>query len=279
VLKIRRRGLPKGWYPGTEEDIRGQLRRWSPVPAAVSAIAGVVPHAGWEFCGSMIASVLVSLSDDIQTVVVLGGHNPAGGLFINYSEDAWELPAGLYSRDSAYVDSVEKSLTEDMPSIEERNVDNTVEVVMAMAGVVKPRSKWAAWRVPSDERAIRFGELLAEAADREGRSVAVIGSTDLTHYGPNYGFMPPESRNDPVTWVEKRDRLMLDAIVSGDAERALQLSESHHSACSIGGAIAAMSFALSKGRDKGQLLSYSTSRDIYPSPSFVGYGAVIWGSE
>lgn len=227
----------------------------------------------------MIASVLVSLPDDIQTLILLGGHNPAGGLFVKYSEDVWELPTGQHFRDSAFADSVEKSMTEDMPLIEERDVDNTVEVVMAMAGAIKPRSKWVAWRVPSDERAVRFGKLLAETAENEARSVAVIGSTDLTHYGPNYGFMPPESRRDPVKWVEKRDRLLLDAVVSGNAKRALELAESHHSACSIGGAIAAMSFAISKGQDKGQLLSYATSRDIYPSPSFVGYGAVIWGSE
>ena len=61
-----------------------------------------------------------------------------------------------------------------------------------------------------------------------------------------------------------------------DIDGALERAARERSACSIGGAAAAMSFARATGAHSGRLLGYMTSHDIRPDESFVGYAGIIY---
>lgn len=282
VVNIRNRALPEGWYPSSEGEIRELLSEWKPKfhsrVGLRDIIAGIVPHAGWVFCGSIIADVLSSFQKNLETIIVLGGHNSPGGPVIEYSEDCWSLPSGDLSRDKGLSERIKVNLPEDISMVGERSVDNTVEVIMPLIAVMYPDVKWAAWRLPSDKSSIEFGKILASTVKETGKRVAVIGSTDLTHYGANYGFTPRESLKSPVTWVKERDSRILRALAELEGKKALELAVEEHSACSAGAAVGAMTFARSLGCSNGQILNYSTSRDVHPSSSFVGYGSIIWES-
>ena len=279
-MNIRNRTLPEGWYPSSEEEIRDLLSLWRPNFASGAgkkgAIAGIVPHAGWTFCGSMIAEVLSSFEKNLETIVVFGGHNPFGGPLIEYSEDFWNLPGGRLERDIELSEAVMSKVPSGLKVLKERSTDNTVEVIMPLIGALFPHVKWAAWRLPADSQAINFGKILADAVKETGSKTAVIASTDLTHYGPNYGFTPGESLESPVPWVEGRDREILNAMTGFDGEKVLELARRDKSACSAGAAAGVMNYAGNMGCNRGRILKYATSRDIYPSDSFVGYGSVIW---
>jgi AmmeMemoRadiSam system protein B len=107
--------------------------------------------------------------------------------------------------------------------------------------------------------------------------VAVIGSTDLTHYGPNYGFTPQGTGPAALAWVrEHNDRRLLDNLLALQHERTLELARRERSACSAGAAVAAARFAELRGSHRGHLLEYATSHDLYPGSSFVGYAAIIF---
>jgi len=110
------------------------------------------------------------------------------------------------------------------------------------------------------------------------RKVAVIGSTDLTHYGPNYGFSPAGQGERALSWVrDVNDRHVVDALTAMDCSSVLELASRERSICSAGGALGAMSFALGMGVTKGQLLRYMTSHEVRPAQSFVGYAGVLYG--
>ncbi len=237
-------------------------------------LAGVVPHAGWIYCGSIMADVLLRLPDDVETVIVLGGHNPPGGAFISYHYDQWNTPTGSHPVDSEFVRRVEESFEEKF--VDERLADNTVEVVMVMALALKPGLRWSAWRVPSDNRALSFGKTLAGIASESDRRIAVVGSTDLTHYGKSYGLITDETLNTPIQWVKDRDSSILEALVNFEGKKALTLAVEDQCACSGGGAVAAMSYAYNCGARRGRVLSYGTSFDVSPGDSFVGYAGVVW---
>jgi AmmeMemoRadiSam system protein B len=277
-VKIRERGLPDGWYPGSEQEIMDLIHSWPLERSAGSALAGIVPHAGWSFCGSMIADVLRLLPANLDTIVVLGGHNPPGMPPIRYSEDAWDMPSGRLFRDVEFSDHVESLLPDNCLPEDERFADNTVEVIVPLVAAIHPGVKWTAWRLPADIRAVVFGEAIAAAALNLGRRTAVIGSTDLTHYGPNYGFMPAESEENPIEWVKQRDMRILEAIAEFSYDLVLDLATRLKSACSAGAAVGTMAYAGKTGAKSGRILGYSTSRDVFPSPSFVGYGGLIWES-
>jgi AmmeMemoRadiSam system protein B len=112
------------------------------------------------------------------------------------------------------------------------------------------------------------------------RKIAVVGSTDLTHYGDNYGFSPHGRGPDAVRWVkEVNDRRVVEALLSMDLEKAIELAGREQSACSVGGAVTAARFAQKLGARNGQLLEYRTSYDISPSPFFVGYAGIIYSKS
>jgi AmmeMemoRadiSam system protein B len=119
--------------------------------------------------------------------------------------------------------------------------------------------------------------MIFHAASRLGRRVAVVGSTDLTHYGNNYDFSPMGGGEKALHWVkEVNDRRFIDCLLSMDAAEALERAIKERSACSVGGALAAMGFARAGGIAAGKLVDYRTSSDIVPADSFVGYAGVLY---
>lgn len=132
-------------------------------------------------------------------------------------------------------------------------------------------------RAPPSSLAADLGAALAEAAAALGRRVAVAGSTDLTHYGRNYDFSPAGGGAGALEWVrDVNDRRILESMLALDVGAALKRAAQERSACSVGGAAAAMGFARATGARSGKLVGYMTSHDVHPGESFVGYAGILY---
>jgi AmmeMemoRadiSam system protein B len=272
-MSIRPRSLPAGWYPAGEAQTRGQIEAFLREVAGPDqkACAGVVPHAGWEFSGRLACRLFACLDPEIQTVAVVGGHLSPGGGVLAAFEEAYETPLGAVPADLELL----ACLRERLPVAEDRWADNTVEVQLPLLRHLAPRARALALRAAPSSEALALGEALEACAARLGRKLAVIGSTDLTHYGPNYGFAPRGTGPEALAWVrDHNDRRLLEALLGMQLERVLELARRERSACSAGGAVAAARFASLAGAARGQLLEYATSHDRYPGSSFVGYAAI-----
>jgi AmmeMemoRadiSam system protein B len=140
-----------------------------------------------------------------------------------------------------------------------------------------PRAKVLGMRAAPSRDADRLGRALAESARGLGRKVGVAGSTDLTHYGSSYGFSPAGSGNKALRWVrEVNDHRFIESLLAMEFDSALERALRERSACSAGGALAALSFARENGVREGKLLRYSTSFDVHPAESFVGYAGILY---
>ncbi len=107
-------------------------------------------------------------------------------------------------------------------------------------------------------------------------SILVFGSTDLTHYGPNYGFAPKGYGPEAVKWVkEVNDKKFIDQALKLDGPGMLKAAQEDQSACSAGGAVAAVAAAKADGAHKAALIDYYTSYDVMPGDSFVGYAGMV----
>jgi AmmeMemoRadiSam system protein B len=126
-------------------------------------------------------------------------------------------------------------------------------------------------------KAEQLGKEVAEIAKKEGIPILAIGSTDLTHYGPNYGFLKKGVGPASVAWVKKEnDKGFIDRALKMDAEGLLNHALENDSACSAGAAVSAMATCKALGSEKGVLLDYYTSYDIMPDDSFVGYAGILY---
>jgi AmmeMemoRadiSam system protein B len=274
-MKIRSRQLPPGWYPGSGAAVRAEIEAMLGAERSLSgkALAGIAPHAGWSFSGSIAAAVVASLSSAIDTLVVVGGHLGAGGGILAAGEEGYETPLGNCTADLPLRDYLNRHLS----VRDDRYADNTVEIQLPLIRCLLPEAQVLALRAAPGPVALDLGARLAEAEQALGRRIAVLGSTDLTHYGPNYGFSPHGRGREAVRWVkEVNDRRIIDSLLDLDLEEALRRGIAEMSACSAGGAAAAAAFARRKGVIRGELLGYANSYDLYAGDSFVGYAGISY---
>jgi AmmeMemoRadiSam system protein B len=274
-MKVRPRTLPPGWYPGGRSQTILEIEKFSRSfrKPEKPAVAGIAPHAGWSFSGSIACHVFQSIPRDTDTVVVVGGHlAPHSGLLAAF-EEGYETPLGLLDSDLELLELLGETLS----IHDDQYADNTVEVQLPLLKYLHPRAKALNMRASPSEEALQLGAALAEAATVLKRKIAVVGSTDLTHYGGSYGFSPHGSGPKAVKWVkEVNDKRIVDALLALELDNALEYASREQSACSVGGAVAAARFAARTGAEKGKLLEYKTSYDVYPGPSFVGYAGIIF---
>jgi AmmeMemoRadiSam system protein B len=132
-------------------------------------------------------------------------------------------------------------------------------------------------RFAADISSFEAGKDISRLAAALKKKINVLGSTDLTHYGRNYGFMPQGTGEEALRWMrEVNDAAFIKAVEAGNSEEALRRAEKDLSSCSAGAVLGAMGFAEEEKLAKARLLEYGTSADMQkdevPS-SFVGYAA------
>jgi AmmeMemoRadiSam system protein B len=281
-MNRRKRVLPRGWYPidgkDSKKEIESYLEGWTPSQLQLAkGLGGIVPHAGWYFSGKLAAKVFYSLKlkNKVDVVVLYGGHLSTEDLPRIVTEEACETPFGDIEIHAGFVKNLMKSM--DMRKESPTSGDNTIEIQLAMVKYFFPETKLVATRSPLSLKAEALGKEVAEIAKKEGISIVAIGSTDLTHYGPNYGFLSKGVGPASVEWVKKEnDRGFIDRALRMDAEGLLKHAMENDSACSAGAAISAMATCKALGSEKGILLDYYTSYDIMPDDSFVGYAGILY---
>jgi AmmeMemoRadiSam system protein B len=80
--------------------------------------------------------------------------------------------------------------------------DNTVEIQLPMVRRFFPDVPIVAVHSPASERAVRLGAAVTSLVSARGLKAVFIGSADLTHYGPNYGFSPKGTGAAARGWVK-----------------------------------------------------------------------------
>jgi len=276
------RALPRGWYPvdkkECQREIESYLEGWSPSQLPLSkGLGGIVPHAGWYFSGKLAAKVFhtLKLKSKAEVVVLYGGHLSAEDLPRIVTEDVCETPFGDIEVHANFIKNL--MITVEMKKESPTSGDNTIEIQLAMVKYFFPEAKLVAIRSPLSPKAETLGKEVAEIAKKEGIPILAVGSTDLTHYGPNYGFLTKGIGPASVKWVkEENDKGFVDRALKMDPTGLLKHALENDSACSAGAAVSAMATCKALGAEKGILVDYYTSYDIMPDDSFVGYAGIVY---
>jgi MEMO1 family protein len=252
-----------------------------------SIVSGIVPHAGWAFSGSTAAIVFAAIKKKhpkVDTFVIFGaahsyiGHPPAV-----YDKGAWITPLGEIAIDEALADAVIESKT----AISDRDAhdsEHSMEVQVPFIQHIFPGAKLVPILTPPDDDAILLGEIVASliSSDDE-KKIVCLGSTDLTHYGPRYGFTPKGTGSDGLKWaMDVNDKQFIDLSLKLQPEDMLQSAEENYNACGAGAAAATVTVARALGRKKGVLLAHTNSNEIMQrkmnssSRESVGYAAIVF---
>ena len=276
-MQIREYSLPSGWYPREAEEVSrflSDFQRNGPFSRAA-----VAPHAGWYYSGRIAARASACLQPESQTVIVIGGHlSDSPPLFA--MEDAVRTPFGPMPIDK----ELRGVLFKNLDGREDRYRDNTVEVLLPMVRFFFPQAGLLWLRLSAQSSSFEAGKIISREAAKLDRKVNVLASTDLTHYGVNYGFIPQGRGEAALRWVrEVNDAAFIKAVEGGKSDEVLRCAERDFSACSAGAVLGAMGFAREEGLGAARLLEYATSAEMRGDgeipDSFVGYAAMAFGLQ
>ncbi|MCP4721746.1 MAG: AmmeMemoRadiSam system protein B [Desulfobacteraceae bacterium] len=271
------------WYPGTAGECDTAIQQFLKEGRGRLAgdfAGGIVPHAGWHFSGSIacrvIASLLPKAPNAIDTILLFGAHMHRQSQPFTMGHGFIETPFGEIEVDKELV---EKIAGNNIQKLSPKNFpdENTLELQYPFIKYFFPKAKIAVIGVaPSDFAAI-IGGMAVEEAKKLGRHIRVIGSTDMTHYGPDFGFTPAGVGEKAVEWVAgENDRKAIEAMEKMDEAGIIAQGLDNKNMCCPGAVAATLSACKKNGAVKAIELDYATSFEKSRSNSFVGYAGMLY---
>jgi len=280
------------FYPGQHDSCIGEIHECleaatigGQLPETIAA--GIVPHAGWTFSGSLAAMVFSAIKqqhEKVHTFVIFGAaHSYFGASPAVSDRGVWETPLGEVVIDEELADAILKTgqaVSDQRAHLSEHSIEVQVPFIQYLfAG-----AKIVPVVVPPTGQAVALGTSVGEIiGQQEGRKIVCIGSTDLTHYGPRYGFAPMGTGKNALEWAKKvNDKKFIDTALKLEPEDLLAGAVKDGNACGPGAAAATVAAAKKLGCRRGILLEHTTSNEIMlekmgtTSADAVGYAAIVF---
>ena len=291
-MQTRKSIVAGQFYPGQHDACIDEINDF--IDSIVSSellpegiVAGIVPHAGWTFSGSLAAMVFSAIRqqhEKVHTFIIFGAaHSYFGGVPAVYDRGFWETPLGQAPVDEELADEV----IEAGPGRSDRSAhqsEHSIEVQVPFIQYLFAGAKILPILVPPTQEAITLGENVGEIISRnKEKKIVCIGSTDLTHYGPRYGFTPMGVNSKALRWADSvNDKKFIDAALKLEPKALLATAAENCNACGPGASAATIAAAKKLGSKQGLLLAHTNSNEIMrskmgtSSADSVGYAAIVF---
>jgi AmmeMemoRadiSam system protein B len=293
------------WYPGTAGECETAIRKFlreGQGKLTGDFVGGIVPHAGWHFSGSIACRVIASLQSTvpestggigadgpsgandhagaiapIDTILLFGAHMHRQSEPFIMTSGGVETPLGDIEVDGQLAENIAKGVSIRKRSPKKFPDENTLELQYPFIKYFFPDAKIVVCGVAPTAFAAIIGGMAVEEAAKLGRRIRVIGSTDMTHYGPDFGFTPAGVGEKAVEWVTtQNDRNAVAAMEEMNTTKVIAQGLDHRNMCCPGAAAATIGACKEKGAVKAVSLDYATSFERSGSDSFVGYAGVVY---
>jgi len=281
-MKARKPVFAGSWYPESASECERQIKEFIKDAKTISGIkpvGGIVPHAGWYYSGKIACNVIKILSEAgaPDVLLIFGMHLHAGSPRFLMKEGSWETPFGEIEIEERIAARLAEKYSFEIETAQRFTCDNTIELQLPFIKYFFKNVKIVPMGVPPVEESLTIGRDAVKIAKGLGLKVMVLGSTDLTHYGENYGFVSHGTGAQAVKWVKnENDKRVIDAMLEMNPGKVIKEALSNDNACCAGAAATAISAAKELGASRAELVTYTTSYDISPGNSFVGYAGIVF---
>jgi AmmeMemoRadiSam system protein B len=283
-MKTRRAMFAGSWYPDSAAACEREIATFiknakGPAADEKKLVGGIVPHAGWYFSGNIACNVIHRLKQEPlpDVIGVFGMHlHPASPRYM-MTEGSWETPFGDLPIATELARDLAERFEFNIETADHFNRDNTIELQLPFIKYFFENAAIVPMGVPPAMESLDVAKAVVEIAAGLGLKLKVLGSTDLTHYGLNYGFAPKGVGTLAVEWVrDENDKRIIDAMLAMNPERVIREALESQNACCAGAAAAAITAAKQLGATEAETIAYATSYDKSPGDSFVGYVGVVF---
>ncbi|NCA81924.1 MAG: AmmeMemoRadiSam system protein B [Opitutae bacterium] len=215
--------LAGAWYDANPSRLKAELEgylRNAKAEADPALFAVVVPHAGYAYSGpcAAVGAKALAACPELRRVVVLGfSHRVrmANQISLPARETHYRSPLGETPLDAAAIAALLKHpLFSDIPA--SRRGENSVEMQLPLLQVALAGRDWKLVPVTLGQldEETRGQAATALAALMDGHTAWVV-SSDFTHYGPNFGYVP--FRTNIAENLRQLDGGAVEKILAGDA--------------------------------------------------------------
>lgn len=284
------------FYPDTEHKCKHEIEKMKNFYKQLNVenlnfkniIAGVVPHAGWVFSGKISFSAINAIKDinkNVDAFVLFSANHSAWiSKTALMNEGSWQTPFGEIPVDD---DLANKILKEGEIYIEANHYahadEHSVEVQLPFIKLLFPDAKIVPIMPTINNDAIKVGKIVGDVVKKEkeerNRKIVIIGTSDLTHYGSNYGFAPKGYGTDALKWVKENDKKMIDLMLNLEEDKIIDEAHKNMNACGPSAISSTLASAKVLGSKRGMLIDYTTSYDVFPRygmDSIVGYAGILF---
>jgi AmmeMemoRadiSam system protein B len=273
------------FYPSNKDELRKQVEKFFSSLDVASLKqreirAAIVPHAGYTYSGKCASFVYHLLRNSrFDTFIILGTNHSGLGDKVSLSIEDFDAPFGRVESDIDIVEDLISWMRDvDVGVSEEAHrYEHSIEVQLPFLQLVQKKFKVVACVLrdlrPRDAEEIgRTISSIIKKHEKKGKKIFVLASSDFTHYGKAYGFVP--FSQDVRENLYELDERAIGQILRLDT--AGFLAEASKTVCGKD-AIACL-IETAKNLDlKPEKLCYYTSGDVSDDwKSAVGYGSVVF---
>jgi AmmeMemoRadiSam system protein B len=257
------------FYPATAAGIKVELDRcyaptrlFSPDPAR----AVMLPHAGWRFCGDLIAVTLARVQVPEVAVILGPKHTAAGPEWSVSAAGTWEWPGGKLEVAGEWAAFLVSRCPRIVRENEAHREEHGCEVLLPFLHRRNPFVRIlpiAIGRADYEELA-SLSEALAALREELGERVLFIVSSDMNHFAE-------EEEN------RRLDGLALDPLEAGDPRGLYETCLNHRiSMCGMRPAVAVLRALEMERHPSVEITGYETSARITGDTSrVVGYAGAV----
>ncbi len=276
------------FYPADELSCRQQIEEclgdYRPPAKPEQVVSGIVPHAGWMFSGPTAAKVFKSVKEKAspETFLIFGAVHVwgVGKKASMFAEGVWQTPCGSIAIDEELAEMILQSASDNVVSdASAHSSEHSIEVQIPFIQYLFPEAKILPLMVTPEKYATELGQQIGQMLTEQEKSVFILGSTDLTHYGRSFGFTPYGLGEESLAPMKENDRKIIDLATGMQVEEVLLEAERHRNACGAGAIAATVAAAKELGSTQGYLLEHTTSQDVMPDrpvSDFGGYAGIIF---
>jgi AmmeMemoRadiSam system protein B len=269
------------FYPSSKEQLKKELKdcyssKYGPSgkEEKLNVFAAICPHAGHIYSGACAAHCYNQIKNqDYDVFIILGtNHTGIGGSCV--SLDDFATPLGIAKNDKEFTQRImdrcglkenklthskEHSIEVQLPFLQDIYGDISIVPVIIDFG--------------ANYKKIAYG--IGDMIKTSGKRVCIIASSDFTHYGASYGFLPfTENIKEKL---EELDFKAILKILALDSDGFLDyVKDTGATICGAYDIAVLIEICRYIGKKETKLLKYYTSGDISGDfSSAVGYAAII----
>jgi hypothetical protein len=189
-----------------------------------------------------------------------------------FSSENWSTPLGTVSTDKDFVEFLAAKTGIPIDNSSHAR-EHSIEVQLPFLQFGLTKFKIAPLMVSHDIDVHQAASSVRKAIVESKKKVCIIASSDFTHYGVNYGYMPFSSNKKENMY--RLDQGAIDCILARKTGRFLDYVEDKKQ--TICGYLAIAMLLDAVESERAELLKYYTSGDvIHDYSSAVGYAAIVF---